>query len=178
MFRFWGNFRKIEEFLVEIWEEVIQNEVSLGGSPIIKVTLITSMIFESLSPTRPSSSSSSSSSSPGVIFLHGYRAQSGSVAGKRHSFEMVSSSHQETNFYWISIVFPPRNPIFHRCACEKLNFENLFRSLQTHSSDTSISTRKQKLRRKGAHSKVSYWRVFAFIYRCICIDTFVHITTD
>ena len=25
----------------------------------------------------------------GVIFLHGYRAQSGSVAGKRHSFEMV-----------------------------------------------------------------------------------------
>ena len=26
----------------------------------------------------------------GVIFLHGYRAQSGSVAGKRHSFEMVN----------------------------------------------------------------------------------------
>ena len=30
-----GNFRKIEE----IWEEIIQNEVSLGGSPTISVTL-------------------------------------------------------------------------------------------------------------------------------------------
>ena len=30
-----GNFRKIEE----IWEEIIQNEVSLGGSPTINVAL-------------------------------------------------------------------------------------------------------------------------------------------
>ena len=32
----WGNFRKFEEF----WEVVKQNEVSLGGSPKIKVTLV------------------------------------------------------------------------------------------------------------------------------------------
>ena len=31
----WGNFRKFED----IWEEIIQNEISLGGSPTIKVTL-------------------------------------------------------------------------------------------------------------------------------------------
>ena len=31
-----GNLKKFEE----IWEEIIQNEVGLGGNPTIKVTLI------------------------------------------------------------------------------------------------------------------------------------------
>jgi len=42
------------------------------------------------------------SSARGVIFLHGYRAQSGSVAGKRHSFEMVPSDPQLRHFYFFA----------------------------------------------------------------------------
>ena len=41
----YGNLRKFEEF-EEIWEEVIQNEVSLGGSPTIKVTLLTMEMYQ------------------------------------------------------------------------------------------------------------------------------------
>ena len=36
----WGKCRILEKFCEEIWEERIGNEVSLGGSPTIKVTLV------------------------------------------------------------------------------------------------------------------------------------------
>ena len=35
-----GNLRKFEE----IWEDIIQDEISLGGIPTINVTLVTSMM--------------------------------------------------------------------------------------------------------------------------------------
>ena len=41
-----------------------------------------------------------------MIFLHGYRAQSGGVSGKRHSFEMVTAIHHTklTSFHLKALV--------------------------------------------------------------------------
>merc|ERR1719250_488734 len=40
------------------------------------------------------------SSSTGVIFLHGYKAQSGNIGGKRHAFEMIPTDHNLKHFYF------------------------------------------------------------------------------
>ena len=36
----------------------------------------------------------------GVIFLHGYKAQSGNIGGKRHAFEMIPTDHNLKHFYF------------------------------------------------------------------------------
>jgi len=40
------------------------------------------------------------SASSGVIFLHGYKAQSGNIGGKRHAFEMIPTDHNLKHFYF------------------------------------------------------------------------------
>jgi len=40
------------------------------------------------------------SPSTGVIFLHGYKAQSGNIVGKRHAFEMIPTDHNLKHFYF------------------------------------------------------------------------------
>lgn len=40
------------------------------------------------------------SSTTGVIFLHGYKAQSGNIGGKRHSFEMIPTDQNLNHFYF------------------------------------------------------------------------------
>jgi hypothetical protein len=40
------------------------------------------------------------SAAAGVIFLHGYKAQSGNIGGKRHAFEMIPTDHNLKHFYF------------------------------------------------------------------------------
>ena len=87
----------------------------------------------------------------GVIFLHGYRAQSGSVAGKRHSFEMVSVNIKLLCTH-VHIVTLPSKKIgggIKKVVLEILKKIWSPRYLQTPSWDTSISSPRQRRRRKG-----------------------------
>ena len=55
---------------------------------------------------------------PGEIFLHGYKAQSGNIGGKRHAFEMIPTDHNLNHFYFHAQTEPEKkrlsslSPIF------------------------------------------------------------------